>query len=229
MHDGFETLMPQRKNTMENSNINRRTFLETAAKSTAAIAILGSSGLCCENKSNDITASSLPRWRGFNLLEKFIATNRNDPFQESDFAIMAELGFDFVRLPMSYWCWSDPNDWLLLKEDKLAEIDQAVAFGKQYGIHVSINFHRGPGYSVDRSAEEPFNLWRDTEAQKAFNYHWKHFAERYKGRPNREVSFNLLNEPATITNERTSIVSEDTYVQVAKGRLMPSVASTQTG
>lgn len=202
---------------MENSGIKRREFIETAAKSAAALAILGTAGVSCEEKAADITAASLPRWRGFNLLEKFIATNRNDPFQESDFEIMAGLGFDFVRLPMSYWCWSDPGNWRLLKEEKLKEIDQAVEFGRQYGVHVSINFHRGPGYSVDRSAEEPFNLWLDGEAQEAFNYHWKHFAERYKGRPNKQVSFNLLNEPATMTNERTSVVSEETYVKVAKG------------
>lgn len=202
---------------MESQNISRRTFLETSVKSTAAISILGSAALGCESKPTDIGPASLPRWRGFNLLEKFIVTQRNDPFRESDFEIMADLGFDFVRLPMSYWCWSDPNDWRQLQEDKLAEIDQAVEFGKQYGVHVSINFHRGPGYSVDRSAEEPFNLWRDAEAQEAFNYHWKHFAERYKGRPNREVSFNLLNEPATLTSERTSVLSEETYVAVAKG------------
>lgn len=149
-------------------------------------------------------------------MEKFIATNMNAPFKESDFEIMAELGFDFVRLPMSYWCWSDPGNWKLLREDKLKEIDQAVEFGKQYGVHVSINFHRGPGYSVDRSAEEPFNLWRDAEAKEAFNYHWKHFAERYNGRPNREVSFNLLNEPATHTNERNSVVTEAEYADVVR-------------
>lgn len=202
---------------MENNRINRRTFIETAAKSTVAVGLLGSSALSCESRTTDIQASSLPRWRGFNLLEKFIASSANKPFEESDFAIMAKLGFDFVRLPMSYLCWTEEGNWRNLLEDKLREIDQAVSFGKQYGVHVSLNFHRGPGYSVDRSKEEPFNLWRDAEAREAFNFHWKHFAERYKGIPNKEVSFNLLNEPATITNERNSIVSEETYVEVMKG------------
>lgn len=202
---------------MKNESVTRRSFIETTIKSTAVVAVLGPSTFGCEKKETDITAASLPRWRGFNLLEKFIATNMNDPFKESDFEIMAEFGFDFVRLPMSYWCWSDPDNWRLLNEDKLKEIDQAVEFGKQYGIHVSLNFHRGPGYSVDRSAEEPFNLWYDAEAKEAFNYHWKHFAERYKGKPNKEVSFNLLNEPATHTNERNSVVSEAEYAEVVRG------------
>ena len=201
---------------MKSKSINRRQFIETSTKSAVSLTLFSHLATACDQKEKDINASSLPRWRGFNLLEKFIATSRNDPFRELDFEIMAELGFDFVRLPMSYWCWSDPNNWRLLKEDKLKEIDQAVEFGKQYGIHVSINFHRGPGYSVDRSSPEPFNLWLDEEAQEAFSYHWKHFAERYKGKPNREVSFNLLNEPATMTNERLAVVPEETYVKVAR-------------
>ena len=200
--------------------INRRHFLKT----TAAAAVAGAVGISCEKQAEDITAAHLPRWRGFNLLEKFIAANRNDPFRESDFEWMAEWGFDFVRLPMSYWCWSDPNNWQELKEERLKEIDQAVEFGRQYGIHVSINFHRAPGYSVDRSADEPFNLWQDEEAQQAFDYHWQHFAERYKGIPNKNVSFNLVNEPATLTNQRINVVTEEMYVQVAK-RVVEAIRS----
>jgi endoglucanase len=164
----------------------------------------------------DIEASSLPRWRGFNLLEKFIATSRNDPFSEADFEMIKELGFDFVRLPMSYWCWSDPKDWKKLDEKILKEIDQAVEFGKQYGIHVDINFHRAPGYTVDRSAEEPFNLWLDEEAQQAYDYHWSHFAQRYKGMPNRNVSFNLVNEPATYDHKRDRPLAVEDYVRVTR-------------
>ncbi len=202
---------------MKTNPISRRQFVETAVKSAAGITLLGNVDVRALQKTADINASSLPAWRGFNLLEKFIASNSNAPFKESDFEMIRELGFDFVRLPMSYLCWTDGDNWRSLKEDKLKEIDQAVAYGKQYGVHVSLNFHRGPGYSVDRSKEEPFNLWRDQVARDAFNFHWKHFAERYKGIPNKEVSFNLLNEPATITNERNSIVSEATYVEVVKG------------
>jgi endoglucanase len=91
-----------------------------------------------------------------------------------------------------------------------------VEFGKQYGVHVSLNFHRAPGFSVDRSIEEPFNLWADEEAQQAFDYHWAHFAERYKGIPNRYVSFNLVNEPATYTTERIKPVPEEVYAKVAR-------------
>ncbi len=198
---------------MKKQSFNRRQFI----KSTAAFAALGVIGSRCGTRPEaDIDASSIPRWRGFNLLEKFIVTSSNDPFKESDFEMMAEMGFDFVRLPMSYWCWSDPADWRKLDEKILKEIDQAVDFGKQYNIHVSINFHRAPGYSVDRSAREPFNLWLDEEAQQAFDYHWGHFAERYKGIPNKQVSFNLVNEPATIDFERTKPLTNELHSKVVR-------------
>lgn len=208
---------------MKKINIDRRDFI----KKSVAASVLGTVGIGCGQKrkpeqqieliqEEDINASNIPRWRGFNLLEKFIATSMNDPFRESDFEMMAEMGFDFVRLPMSYWCWSDPNNWKELREKPLKEIDQAVEFGKQYGIHVSLNFHRAPGYSVDRSAEEPFNLWTDEEAQEAFDYHWGHFADRYKGIPNKQVSFNLVNEPATLTIERKEPVSVELHDKVMR-------------
>lgn len=203
---------------MKKITINRRDFVKT----TAAASALSTVGISCAPKKEtvreepDITASNIPRWRGFNLLEKFIVTSMNDPFRESDFEMIAELGFDFVRLPMSYWCWSDPNNWKELREKPLSEIDQAVEFGKQYGVHVSLNFHRAPGYSVDRSAEEPFNLWLDEEAQEAFDYHWSHFAERYKGIPNKEVSFNLLNEPATLTSARKEPIPLELHDKVMR-------------
>jgi aryl-phospho-beta-D-glucosidase BglC (GH1 family) len=148
----------------------------------------------------------LPRWRGFNLLEKFHLSWSNKPFVEEDFQLIHELGFNFVRLPMDYRVWIENDDWNHFKEDSLKEIDQAVAWGKKHGIHVSINFHRGPGYSVAKP-EEPKRLWTDVEAQAAFSRHWAMFARRYRGIPSSELSFNLLNEPS-------SKVEPATYAEV---------------
>jgi endoglucanase len=72
----------------------------------------------------------------------------NEHFLESDFEMIAELDFDFVRLPMSYQCWSNELDWYKINEEKLKELDQAIEYGSQYGVHVSINFHRSPGYTI---------------------------------------------------------------------------------
>lgn len=160
------------------------------------------------------TAAKLPRWRGFNLLEKFIARNQNAPFRESDFAWMAEWGFNFARLPLSYHCWSDASDWRTLREPVLQEIDAAVAFGRRYGVHVCLNFHRAPGYSVDASAKEPFNLWTDAVALEACAYHWRHFARRYRDVPSSALSFDLVNEPAMKTPD--VLLDDEGYLRVAQ-------------
>jgi endoglucanase len=131
--------------------------------------------------------------RGFNLLEKF-AVQGNSPFRELDFQRMAEWGFNFVRLPMDYRCWTIDGDYYRIDEKVLKEIDYAIEYGKRYGIHVNINFHRAPGYCINPPLEQ-LNLWRDKEALEACAYHWRIFTERYKEIPKELLSFNLVNEP----------------------------------
>jgi len=201
--------------------MKRRDFLKitTAAGGTLHLSVPSNRFFSSGSDSDDITYKTLPRWRGFNLLEKFtdkpdewmtVAPEwgyKNEPFKESDFSIIKELGFNFVRLPMSYKCWSEENNWYQLKEKHLKEIDQAVDFGRQYGIHVSVNFHRSPGYTINDmhflpQYKERTSIWDDEETQKACAFHWRHFAVRYKGIPNSRLSFNLFNEPMGTTEEK---------------------------
>lgn len=142
------------------------------------------------------TSSSLPLWHGFNLLEKFMVGHQG-PFVETDFQWIQELGFNFVRLPMDYRCWIVDKDWRRFNESVLQEIDQAVAWGQKYNIHVCLNFHRAPGYTVAQPAEEK-DLWTDEEAQEVCALHWATFARRYKGIPSSALSFNLFNEPSNV-------------------------------
>jgi hypothetical protein len=150
--------------------------------------------------AKDIQQSSV-RWRGFNLQSKFNAEYSNRPFPEEDFRLISELGFNFVRLPMDYRCWIRDGNWELFDEDSLREIDQAVEYGRKYGLHVSINFHRAPGYTVARPPE-PKDLWTDEEAQRVCALHWQTFARRYKGIPGERLSFNLFNEPGDVDPEK---------------------------
>jgi endoglucanase len=156
-------------------------------------------------------AMSLPRWRGFNLLEKFLAAReghtaeastdgrygRLEPYREDDFRWIADWGFDFVRLPLSYLCWSGPDRYREMDEEVLAQVDQGVELGQRYGIHVCLNFHRLPGYCVN-PPPEPLSLWRDAEALDASCHYWHTFARRYRGVSPAKLSFNLFNEPAPL-------------------------------
>lgn len=146
--------------------------------------------------------TALPRWRGFNLMEMFGKKSRGD-FQEDDFRWMAEWGFDFVRLPLCYRLWTEPGDVYAIREEELAKIDRAVELGRRYRVHISINFHHAPGYCVNPSPDEPFNLWKDAAALEAFCFHWELFARRYRGITSKEVSFNLVNEPEDVCERMT--------------------------
>jgi endoglucanase len=137
----------------------------------------------------------LPRWRGFNLLDAFRVGTPGD-FSEDDFRWIAEWGLDFVRLPMSYEHWASEDDRLSLNERFLEEkLDPVVALGERYGVHVCFNFHRAPGYTVNKSITEPDSLWKDAAPLEAFCAQWRMFARRYKGVPSERVSFDLVNEP----------------------------------
>lgn len=140
----------------------------------------------------------LPRWRGFNLLEKFIFTGKAEPYKEEDFRMIAELGFNFVRLPLDYRGYIAGKDWEAFDEASLHQIDEAIAWGGRHGIHVCINLHRAPGYTVAQPPEAKV-LWTDPETQRVAARHWGMFARRYRDIPSSRLSFNLFNEPANVT------------------------------
>ena len=196
------------------SPLRRRDFLKLAALAGAAgaLGVAPRTLAAAPAPLPEPSPSKLPRWRGFNLLEKFNA-DYPKPFVESDFEWMADWGFNFVRLPMSYRCWTAKDDWLKLQEPALKEVDQAVEMGRRHGVHTNLNLHRAPGYCVNPPAE-PLDLFKDAAALDACAAHWGHLAKRYQGIPNAHVSFDLLNEPKDMP--------EATYARIVK-RLVEAI------
>lgn len=186
---------------------NRRTFLNALGAAATAAALPGVLR-AAEVETPSPAQTAIPRWRGFNLLNFFQAFSRGDEssgnIPEDDFKWIRDWGFDFVRLPMDYWLWIDsdwrqtrklrPDDMLKINESTLEKVDRAVELGQKYSIHVSLNFHRAPGYCINDPEREPLVLWKDKQAEDAFVHHWDVFAKRYKGVPAKDLSFNLVNE-----------------------------------
>jgi len=174
----------------------RRIFLKTIAAGIAASAL--PERLKGQQKERGtgkaVARNTLPRWRGFNLLGMFTMRSKGD-FPEDDFRWIRDFGFDFVRLPLCYRLWIADNDDYNINEAMMEKLDMAVERGNNYGLHVCLNLHRGPGYSVNREFTEPFNLWKDEEALDAFCFHWQMLAKRYKAISKDKLSFNLINEP----------------------------------
>lgn len=157
----------------------------------------------------EVDHKDLSNLHGFNLLEKFTSSWFCGPYEEKDFQMISEYGFNFVRLPMDYRCITEDGAWDQLREDAMQDIDQAIKWGEKYGIHVCINLHHAPGYCINTRNyySVDSSLWTGEAAQDAFVSLWRQMADRYKRISNDNVSFNLLNEPARTT--------EDVYVSVA--------------
>lgn len=157
-------------------------------------------------RQDHLRQSLFPRYRGVNLDGMFCAQNsayasvfRRGYFIERDFAETAEMGFDFVRLPLSYQLFTTPENPDALDGKKLERLDEAVEWGRKYHLHVNINFHRAPGYCVnDDVPDDRFLLYRDPEALEFFAGAWRTLARRYKGICNENVTFDLLNEPSSM-------------------------------
>jgi endoglucanase len=180
--------------------MNRRQFVQDLAVLGVAAGMAPRATMAADEEPS---SRRLPRWRGFNLQGNFGWPGRpydGPAFEEKDFEMMAEWGFDFARLPLWYWTWGSRDDWSVVREEPLKQIDRAVELGRQYGIHVNINFHRIPGYCINGREMEPADLFSGRKAERdralaAAVFHWKTFAARYEGIPSRRLSFDLINEP----------------------------------
>ena len=159
--------------------MERRNFIKTTGLAAAGVGLAGN--LAYSNSLKPVQ-NKLPRWRGFNLLDYFSPNpgrRSSSGTTEDDFKWMADWGFDFVRIPMAYPCYlSFDRSKNITKEETcktdpkvLDEIDQLIFMAQKHGLHVSLNLHRGPGYCINAGFHEPFNLWKDKEAQEAFNFH----------------------------------------------------------
>jgi endoglucanase len=179
---------------MTSQRWTRRDFIKTSAGAIGAASLLGTGAVAQgAQEAKQPAQTVLPRWRGFNLTYFF---TRNDDARpvEDDFRWLQDWGFNFIRLPMSYDLWVEQDDWYKVKEETLERIDQVVELARKHGLHVSLNFHRGPGYCVN-PPKEKLSLWKDEQAEQAFCWHWNLFAKRYKGIDSKQLSFDLINEP----------------------------------
>ena len=187
---------------------DRRSFLKSAGLLGLATSLLPfQSGESYAEALNSVSKNPLPRWRGFNLQYIYTMSRGIHAPKEEHFKWIADWGFDFVRMPMTYRAWLKykpgigdrpltADDVYDIDESTLELIDKAVDYGDKHGVHVDLCFHHAPGYRIgisDRTGE-PFRLFIDKAAEDAFAFHWELFAKRYKGIARSKISFNLFNE-----------------------------------
>lgn len=214
------------------TKFDRRQFLKTAV---AGAAIAGMPAWMTGCKPT--VTNKLPRWRGFNILD-FFTPQHFDLLKlvatEQDFKWMADWGFDFVRFPMAYPGYVKyniqsempitPEQTVDFDEKAIEVVEQTIYAANKYGLHVSLNLHRAPGFCINAGFREPFNLWKDQEAQEAFYTHWDMWAKRFKNISPKLLSFDLVNEPCFKEDMNDQFcpsepIPGETYRKVAEGCL----------
>lgn len=204
--------------------MDRRSFLSGLAATGVAVSAAANGEVASQTPAALVPQPNLvhplQRYRGFNIQWQRRPGETTKPaFAEQDFAWMQQWGFNFARIPLSYWIWGKPTDWTFIDEEPLKEIDRVVALGKQYGVHINLNFHRIPGYCINGRELEPADLFTGRKdegprALKAACFHWSTFARRYKGVPSSQLSFDLINEPPKMKSYEGYF--EERYVVVAQ-------------
>jgi endoglucanase len=141
----------------------------------------------------------MPRY-GFNFqwMLKWGEGRMPDRPDERALDAVAELGFDFVRIPANYWFWTRDFDYQHPDETVWGFLDAYLNACRSRNLHMCLNLHRAPGYCINRNDLERHNLWLDETAQDAFVFLWRRFAERYRGVPGTSLSFDLVNEPPAV-------------------------------
>lgn len=210
--------------------MDRRNFIRTSGLLGAGMAVAADASAFYPPTAKN----KLPKWRGFNLLDFYSpdAKPTDRPSSEEHFKWMNGWGFDFVRIPIAYPHYLDfdrsrdiqPDEVYKIDPAAVDRIDSVVTQAQKHGLHVSLNLHRAPGYCINAGFHEPYNLWRDEEAQKAFYFHWNFWAKRYKNTSRQKISFDLVNEPSmredmNDQHAKSGPVPGDVYRRVARGAL----------
>ena len=127
-------------------------------------------------------------WKGFK--DNFITRD--------DIAFIASCGANTVRIPFNYRLFTD-EDYMGLTsgQDGFFRIDQAIAWCKEFGLHVILDMHDAPGGQTGDNIDDSYGypwLFESHASQELFYNIWEEIAEHYKDET-AVLGYELMNEP----------------------------------
>lgn len=141
------------------------------------------------------TRQSLPEtWRGMGCSRRKDAQHAYNDFKESDIKLLAENGFNFVRLffnmnTLQFPYKNEADDAVNMVE--LKELDQLLAWCMEYDVHLQITCVGIQGFN----SQGEMNMEEMTDRNwEVFVEHWKMLGKRYADIPPAYLSFELMNE-----------------------------------
>jgi len=140
--------------------------------------------------------------------ERFWAQFREHFIDEADIALIAELGFDHVRLPINSRVVMDADGNLI--EDGFALIDQLITWCGQHNLWVLLDLHGAPGgqtgTNIDDSPNNKPELFMLPHYREQTIALWTALATRYRDEPI-VLGYDLLNEP--LPNEWQHVYADE--------------------
>ena len=111
---------------------------------------------------------------------------------EKDIKLIADGGFDHIRLPIDYDIIEDENG--ADREEGYAHIDDCIDWCKKYGLNMILDLHKTCGYTfVNAMTPEGDSFFENAELQERFYCIWRKLSARY-GKNKKCMIFELLNE-----------------------------------
>lgn len=154
---------------------------------------------------------------GSSKAEDLIKVYHDSWITESDFARIAKLGMNVVRMPIYDLNFMDESGAYLSPSAPFAELDRIVNLAWSYGLYTIIDMHGVPG---SQNGEEHSGrkgssaYWKNTTAHSVACRLWEDIARHYAGNP-AVAGYDLLNEP-TGASGTTQWEADDEFYRVIR-------------
>jgi len=138
---------------------------------------------------------------GESRTNQFFDSYRKNYVAEQDIRLIAEWGFNSIRLPFHYQFFSPIDSPGVYIEDGFRIIDTLLVWCKRYNLYLILDMHCAPGgqnHGNISDADGEAKLWTQPANQERTIAIWRRIAEYYADEP-WIVGYDLLNEPVLPT------------------------------
>ncbi|RXZ82908.1 glycoside hydrolase [Paenibacillaceae bacterium] len=135
---------------------------------------------------------------GSDYAESFWTSFRENYVTREDIRMMAELGYNSVRIPIGWRVLMADEPGITWKEEGFALIDRCLDWCEEFGLYAFLDLHGAPGgqtgSNIDDSIDDFPRLFTDEDSWHKCIELWKELARRYRDRWI-VGGYDLLNEP----------------------------------
>ena len=145
-----------------------------------------------------VMAALWQRLVGKQAFEQFRRSIYEEFITENDFAAMARLGFNAVRIPFNHRLLTGGSAAEQPGDAQWMYLDRAIDWAEIHGLYVILDLHSAPGGRSELFTADPDRqalLWNSEANQDLTVSLWQTIAARYRDRTV-VAGYDLLNEPA---------------------------------